>query len=81
MVKRLEEKVAEMLSNQKCGFASGRSTQATGWYAKNQVRITDRTYVLDLGVCVDFKGAFDYLERSRVIEKWSEVGCEWAMAE
>ena len=73
MVNRLMERIPEPCSLQ-FGFTPGRSVESAWLHVMERVKDSDSKYVL--GIFVDFKGAFDYLEWEAVISKIREVGCE-----
>ena len=74
MVARLDSRVKNRMNEAQHVFPRGRSTGSAWRCVRGYVQGSECKYVL--GVFVDFVGAFDNLERLRVIEKLESVGCE-----
>lgn len=74
MMKRHERRVSGSMDDAQHGFRRGRSTESAWLRMRGYVEESECKYVL--GVFVDFKGAFDNLEWSSVIEWLNETGCE-----
>lgn len=74
MVQRLEERLATSMSDRQYGFRKGRSTEDAWRYLCDVVGSSECKYVL--GLFVDFKGAFDYLCWSAVLNKLREIECQ-----
>lgn len=72
MVKRLHDKWENAHENQ-YGFALGKSTTDAWIKVKGYVHECVSKYVL--GIFVDFKGAFDYLLWSKVLNRIQSLGC------
>lgn len=73
LVERLQERVEDTMSERQFGFKQGLGVEDAWNFVKVKVQSSVRKYVL--GVFVDFKGAFDYLSWSKVLERLREVGC------
>lgn len=73
MVHRLQEVVGEGMCDWQFGFRPGRSVEDAWLHVRRCVNGSVSKYVL--GVFVDFKGAFDYLDWACVLRKLREVGC------
>lgn len=73
MVKRMNAKRVNVNAAQ-YGFTKGKSTEDALLRMHEIVGMSDKKYVL--GLFVDFKGAFDNVVWSRVIEKLDAIGCE-----
>ena len=74
MVERLQERLCSTASRRQFGFKPGLSCEDAWRYVVESVKCSRSKYVL--GVFVDFKGAFDNLCWSSVINRLEEVGCE-----
>ncbi|GBP92381.1 Putative 115 kDa protein in type-1 retrotransposable element R1DM [Eumeta japonica] len=73
MVTRLKECEGAALSDFQFGFREGRSVEDAWIHVKSCVATSEAKYVL--GIFVDFKGAFDHLIWSAVLDRLRSVGC------
>lgn len=74
LVQRLRERVGDTMCRWQFGFVKGQSVEDAWAHVKTVVASSAQKYVL--GLFIDFKGAFDYLCWSRVIERLGELGCQ-----
>lgn len=74
MADRLLEQIGGSFHQFQYGFQKRRSTDDAWLHVKQCVAESQTKYVL--GVFVDFKGAFDHLEWSAILEKLQNIGCK-----
>lgn len=73
MVNRLEERAQNGMSERQYGFRKGKCVEDAWIYVKECVKSSTKRYVL--GIFVDFKGAFDYLNWESIIRRLEQLGC------
>lgn len=73
MVSRLKECNSVSNSEYQFGFREGRSVEDAWLHVKRCVKESSDNYVL--GIFVDFRGAFDYLLWSKVLDRLRSAGC------
>ena len=74
VVRRLLDAIDGRFSSWKFGFQAERCIEDAWMHIKQCVSASTNKYVL--GVFVDFKGAFDNLEWSAIIQRLQEIGCK-----
>ena len=74
MVRRLLDSIDGRFSSWQFGFQAERCIEDAWMHIKQCVSTSTNKYVL--GVFVDFKGAFDNLEWSAIIQRLQDIGCK-----